>query len=54
MIAAVIESWPQPAHSVEIGAFVVAVGVAELVFRQRRVMEFRLGDVGHRGTKINL
>ena len=31
-------------------ALVVAVGVAERVLRQRRVVEFRLGDVGHDTT----
>src|SRR6185437_2466809 len=28
-------------------AFIVAVRVAERVFRQVRVMEFRLGEIGH-------
>src|SRR5262249_61380370 len=28
-------------------ALVVAVGVAELVLRQRRMVEFRLGQIGH-------
>src|SRR3954454_4568466 len=31
-------------------ALVVAMGVAELVPRQRRMLEFRLGDVGHETT----
>ena len=31
-------------------ALVVAMGVAERVLRQRRMMEFRLGDVGHETT----
>jgi hypothetical protein len=39
MIAALIESWPQPAHSVEIAPFVVAAREAERVLRQRRVMQ---------------
>ena len=31
-------------------SFVVAVGVAERVLRQRGMMEFRLGDIGHDTT----
>ena len=50
MIAAVIESWPQPAHKRRDLALVVAVGVAEVVLRQAGMMEFRLGDVGHDTT----
>ena len=28
-------------------ALVIAVGVAEIVLRQARMLEFRLGDIGH-------
>ena len=47
MMAAEIESCPQPAHSVEMRAFVVAPRVADLVGGQRRVVQAGLGDVGH-------
>ncbi len=45
--AAEIESWPQPAHRVEILPFVVAPGEAELVGRQGGVVQLGLGEVGH-------
>ena len=47
MIAAVIESWPQPAHSVVIAPFVVAAGQPDRVLLQRRMVDLGFGDVGH-------
>ena len=46
-MAAEIESWPQPAHSVEIAALVVAPGVADLVVVQGGVMQPGFGNVSH-------
>ena len=47
MIAAVIEFVPATRAQGRDRALVVAVGIAEFVLRQFRVMEFRLGDIGH-------
>ena len=47
MIAAVIESWPQPAQSVVIAPFVVAARQADLVLLQRGVIDLGFGDVCH-------
>ena len=47
MIAAVIESWPQPAQSVVIEPFVVAAGQADGVLLQRRMVDLGFRDVGH-------
>ena len=47
MIAAVIESWPQPAQSVVIAPFVVAAGQPDGVRLQRRMVDLGFRDVGH-------
>ena len=46
MIDDEIESWPQPAQSVEI-TFVVAMGIAERILRQRRMMDSWFGQISH-------
>ncbi len=35
-------------------ALVVAVRIAEVVLRQARMLEFRLGDVGHGNTRCSI
>ena len=47
MIAAEMESWPQPAQRVRDLALVVAARVADLVLLQGRVVELGFGEVGH-------
>ena len=47
MIEAVIEVVAAAGAQRRDLAFVIAVGVAELVLRQARMLEFRLGNIGH-------
>ncbi len=47
MIEAVIEVVAAAGAQRRDLALVIAVGVAEIVLRQARMLEFRLGDIGH-------
>ena len=47
MIEAVIEVVAAAGAQRRDLALVIPVGVAELVLRQARMLEFRLGDIGH-------
>ena len=54
MIAAEIESWPQPAHSVETVPFIVAMGEAQLVHRDGGMAQLRLDDIGHSAASLDV